>query len=59
MLLADELIERSRPHSRRQRLGLLQIRFVDVVKEIDDVLLSNSSDGMIKSTNRRFHLLNL
>jgi len=37
MLLADEFLQRPRPHSRRQRLGFFQIRFMDVVKQVDSM----------------------
>ena len=34
VLLADELVERARPHPRRQRSGLVAILFAKVVEEI-------------------------
>jgi hypothetical protein len=35
MLLADEFLQQPRPHPRRQRLGLFQIRFMDVFEKVD------------------------
>jgi hypothetical protein len=35
MLLADELVEGSRPHARGQRLRLAEVRFADFVEQVD------------------------
>jgi hypothetical protein len=35
VLLADEFLERPRPHSRRQRLGFFQIGVMDIAKEVN------------------------
>ena len=35
MLLPDKLLERARPHPRRQRLRLLPIRFVNALEQVD------------------------
>src|SRR5207245_5697045 len=37
MLLADEFLQRPRPHSRRQRLGFSQIRFMECLKQDDSM----------------------
>jgi hypothetical protein len=52
MVLADEFIDRARPHARGQRLGLAEVGFVDVVEQVDGGDLREMPTNQIDKSSR-------